>query len=111
VIQTVGGWRHGAATVGTLRFGVDFSTVRDVALAVVVGAIVLAAVFAVIIKALVSKLVVIGVFVALAAVVWQQRGSVEDCAGSVRQTLAEGARDSTTCTFFGRDVTVDSPLG
>ena len=91
--------------------GLDFNTVRDVALAVAIGAVVLAVLFAVIIKAIVSKLVVIGVFIVLAAVVWQQRGSVEDCAGNVRQTLEAGATDSTTCTFFGRDVTVDSPLG
>ena len=90
--------------------GVDFATVRDVALAVVVGAIVLAVVFAIVIKAIVSKLVVIGVLVALAAVAWQQRGSVTDCADRVRETLGAGATDGTTCTFFGRDVTVDSPL-
>ncbi len=91
--------------------GVEFDTIRDVALAIVVGAIVLAVVFAIAIKAIVSKLVVIGVLVVLAAVVWQQRGSVEDCAGKVRATLGAGATDDTTCTFFGRDVTVSSPLG
>jgi hypothetical protein len=101
--------------VGPLPFrpmpDIDFSTVRDVALAIVVGAVVLAVVFAIIIKALVSKVAMMAVLLVLAAVVWQQRGSVEACAGRVRQTLAAGATDSTTCTFFGRDVTVDSPLG
>lgn len=90
---------------------VEFSTVRDVALAIVVGAVVLAVVFAIVIKWIVGKLLTVGVLVALAAVVWWQRDSLQDCAGDVRQTLAAGATNSTTCTFLGRDVTVESPLG
>jgi hypothetical protein len=91
--------------------GVAFDTIRDVALAIVVGAIVLAVVLALVIKSIVSKLVVIGVLLVVALVVWQQRGSVEDCADKVGATLSAGATDDTTCTFFGRDVTVSSPLG
>ena len=92
-------------------FGVEFDTIRDVALAIVVGAVVLAVVLALLIKAILSKLVVIVVLLGGAAVVWQQRGSVEDCAGKVGASLAAGATDDATCTFFGRDVTVTSPLG
>lgn len=84
---------------------------RDIALAIVAGAIVLAVVSAIVMKAIVTKLLTIGVLVGLALVVWFQRGSLQDCADRVGQTLAAGATDSTTCTFFGRDVTVDSPLG
>jgi hypothetical protein len=90
---------------------VEFSTIRDVALAIVVGAVVLAVVFAIVIKWVVGKLLTVGVLVALAAVVWWQRESLQDCADGVRETLAAGATSSTTCTFLGRDVTVDSPLG
>jgi hypothetical protein len=91
--------------------GADFDTVRDVALAIVVGAIVLAVVFALIVKKIVAKLIVVGLLVVVAGLVWWQRGSVVDCAGNVRRTLAAGATDATTCTFFGRDITVDSPRG
>jgi hypothetical protein len=91
--------------------GVEFDTIRDVALVIVVGAVVLAIVLALVVKAIVSKVVVIAVLLGAAAVVWQQRGSVEDCAGKVGATLAAGATDDTTCTFFGRDITVTSPLG
>jgi hypothetical protein len=91
--------------------GVEFDTIRDAALAIVVGALVLAVVFALVVKAIVSKVVIIAVLLVLAAVVWQQRGSLQDCAGRVGATLAAGATDDTTCTFFGRDVTVTSPLG
>ena len=92
-------------------FAVEISTIRDVALGIVVGAIVLAVVFAIVIKWIVGKLLTVGLLVALAAVVWWQRDSVLDCADGVRETLAADATNATTCTFFGRDVTVDSPLG
>ena len=105
----------GGGAPGRLRSppvaGIEFSTIRDVALAIVVGAIVLAAVFAIVIQWIVGKLLTVGVLVALAAVVWWQRDSVQDCADGVGRTLSAGATNSTTCTFFGRDVTVDSPLG
>jgi hypothetical protein len=91
--------------------GVEFDTIRDVALALVVAAIVLAVVLAIVVEAIVSKLVVIAVLLGLAAVVWQQRESVQDCADRVGATLAAGAQDDATCTFFGRDITVTSPLG
>jgi len=91
--------------------GEDFDTVRDVALAIAVGAVVLAVVFALVVKKIVAKLIVVGLLVGVAAIVWWQRGSVADCAGNVRHTLTAGATDATTCTFFGRDVTVDSRRG
>jgi len=90
--------------------GLDFSTARDVALAIVVGAVVLAVVAALLIKVIVSKLIVVALLVVVAAAAWQQRDAVLDCADSIRHTLSEGAADDTTCTFFGRDVTVASPL-
>ena len=91
--------------------GLELTTVRDVALAIVVGAVVLAVVAALIVKMIVSKVIVVGVLLVGAAAVWQQRGAVVDCADSVRQHLSDGASDDTTCTFFGREVTVASPFG
>jgi hypothetical protein len=90
---------------------VDLSTIRDVALGIVVGAVVLAVVFAIVIKWIVGKLVTVVLLAALAGIVWWQREAAVDCADDVRQTLAAGASDDTTCTFFGREVTVGSPLG
>ena len=90
---------------------VDLSTVRDVALAIVVAAVVLAAVVAVVVKWVVGKLVTALVLLAIAGAVWWQRETLQQCAGDVGQTLAAGATDTTTCTFFGRDVTVPSPRG
>lgn len=103
--------RKRAAAYGPAVPGIELSTVRDVALAIVVGAIVLAVVFAIVIKWIVGKVITVAVLVLIAGLVWWQRDSLQDCADQVQDTLAAGATSATTCTFFGRDVTVDSPLG
>ena len=90
---------------------ITFETVRNVGLAIAIGSVVLAVVAALVIRWIVGKLVAVGVLVAIAGLVWWQRDSVQDCADRVEATLAAGATDTTTCTFFGRDVSVDSPLG
>lgn len=92
-------------------WALELSTARDAALTVVAGSVVLAVVCAVVVKWIVGKLVVVLVLAGVAGIVWWQRGSVQDCADQVGQTLAAGATDATTCEFFGREVTVDSPLG
>jgi hypothetical protein len=89
----------------------DLETVRNVALVVVAGAVVLALVTAYLVKAVVGKIVSIVLLGGLAVLVWSQRQSLQDCADRVETTLGAGAIDDTTCTFFGRDVTISSPLG
>ena len=90
--------------------GLDFDTVRNAALVAIAVAIVLAVAGAWIVKALIGKLLAVIVLGALAAVVWSQRESLQDCARRVGDTLEPGAVDDTTCTFLGRDVTITSPL-
>jgi protein-S-isoprenylcysteine O-methyltransferase Ste14 len=92
-------------------FGLDLDTVRNVALVVVVVAVLLAAVTAFVVKAVVGKVVTIVVLGGLAVLVWSQRQTLQDCADRVGATLGAGAVDDTTCTFFGRDVTITAPLG
>ncbi|MET0145526.1 MAG: hypothetical protein ABW122_15900 [Ilumatobacteraceae bacterium] len=87
-----------------------FENARDWAVAVVAGAVVLAVLMAWLIKAIAAKLLTVAVLAVLVGLVWTQRSSVQDCADRVRTTLAAGAVDDTTCTFFGREVTVSSPL-
>lgn len=90
---------------------VEAETVRNVALAIVAGAVVLAVSTALLVRWIAAKLVVVALLAVVAGVVWQQRGALGDCAGDLRRTLVDGASDSTTCTFFGRDVTVGSRRG
>ncbi len=87
-----------------------FENARDWALAIVTGAVVLAFVLAWLVKQVVAKLLTVALLAGLAGAVWTQRTSVQDCAQRVRTTLQAGADDDTTCTFFGRQVTVSSPL-
>jgi hypothetical protein len=92
-------------------FGLDLATVRNVAFVVIAVAVLLALVTAYLVKAVVGKVVSIVLLGGLAVLVWSQRQSLQDCADRVGTTLGAGAVDDTTCTFFGRDVTVSSPLG
>jgi protein-S-isoprenylcysteine O-methyltransferase Ste14 len=89
----------------------DLGTVRNVAFLVVVGAVLLAVVSAFVVKAVVGKVVTIVLLGGLAVLVWSQRQTLQDCADRVGATLGAGAVDDTTCTFFGRDVTISAPLG
>jgi hypothetical protein len=92
-------------------WALDFESVRDISLAVVGGAVLMAVVLAWLAKAVVSKLIAIAVFAGLGALVWWERHDVQTCADQVLDTLSAGAVDDATCRFFGHDVTVSSPIG
>ena len=64
-----------------------------------------------VVRTVTSKLLALAVVAAVAVVVWSQRAALQDCADRVGATLAAGSVDDTTCAFFGREVTVTSPLG
>ena len=91
--------------------GLELDTVRNVALLAVAAAVVIVLVGTWLIRAVLGKLVVVGLMGGLAVVVWSQRESVQDCADRVGTTLQVGTVDDATCTFFGRPVTIPSPLG
>lgn len=88
-------------------FGITLETARNVAVAVVGGLVVIAIASAWLVKQIASKLILAGVLVGLALLVWSQRASLDDCAARVQSTLREGAVDDTTCTFFGRDIKIE----
>lgn len=82
---------------------------RHAGIVVAAGLILFAVLSAWLIKQVVSKLLTILLLGGLALVVWSQRASLDDCADEVMTTLRAGAVDDTTCTFFGRDVTIRAP--
>ncbi len=84
----------------------ELEAVRDVSLAIVGGAAVIALVLAWLAKAVVSKLLAVAALAAVGAVVWWQRADVQSCADQVVGTLTPGATDDATCRFFGQDVTI-----
>jgi hypothetical protein len=94
--------------------GVDLETATNASLWATVGVVLLALAAVWLVKQVVTKVLTVAVLLALAFVVWSQRAELVDCADRVRDTLAAGAHDDTTCTFFGQDVTIpgrDSLLG
>jgi small basic protein len=91
--------------------GLTWEAARDAGLAVLVGAVIAALVLGWVVRTVTSKLLALAVVAAVAVVVWAQRATLQDCADRVGATLAAGSVDETTCAFFGRDVTVTSPLG
>jgi hypothetical protein len=56
-------------------------------------------------KEIMQKVALVVILGLLAVLVWTQRSSLDDCADRVR---AAGFSDDTTCSFFGRDVTIST---
>jgi len=80
---------------------------KTLAIVIVVGLLVLAVAWAWLMKTIVQKLIGVAIIVALAAVVWFQRGSLQDCADKVKASAAVTGVD-TTCTFFGQDIHISA---
>ncbi len=95
--------------MGATLGGISFETARNAALIVATISVVLAILSAWLLRTIVSKLIAVVLLGAVAAVAWGQRVSLSDCADRVGETLTAGAVDDTTCTFLGRDVTINSP--
>lgn len=84
----------------------DFETAKNASLWTVAGAVVLALVAVWLVKEVVKKVLTVAILLVIAGLAWSQRTELTACADEVRGTLEAGAVDDTTCTFFGRDVTV-----
>lgn len=82
---------------------ISLDTARNVAAVIAVVLIALALLNLWILKNTVQKVVVAGVLIVIAIVVWQQRASLGDCADDIREA---GGRAGTTCSFMGVEVDV-----
>ncbi len=77
-------------------------TAKNIAI-LVLAAVLVAGVLAVkITKTVTQKAVAVVIVLCIGLGVWTQRTNVTDCAEQVRS----GQESSTTCTFFGQEVTV-----
>jgi hypothetical protein len=79
---------------------------KQLAVAIVVGFVVLTLVSAAAIQKVTTKIVTMVVLIGLALGVWTQRNSLQDCGERVRAKAAAGDQSSTTCTFIGFEVDV-----
>jgi cobalamin biosynthesis protein CobD/CbiB len=76
---------------------------KNVALLIVLVLVVLAVVAAWVMKEVAQKVALAVILSLLALLVWTQRSSLDECADKVREG---GVRGDTTCSFFGRDVSI-----
>ena len=85
---------------------IELDTARNSALVVTVVAVVLALLAAWLLKAIIAKIAGVLVLGVVALLVWTQRTALDDCVAQVRERIGGDVADTTTCTFFGRDVSV-----
>lgn len=86
----------------------DLDTVRNASLWGVVALVLIALLAVWIIKQVVTKVLTVVVLLALAGLLWSQRAELTDCYDQIGGTIAASGARETTCTFFGRTVTVPS---
>lgn len=94
--------------------GLTLDTAENTSLWTVAGAILLALIAVWLVKQVVTKVLTVGLLLALAGLVWSQRTELSECADNVEASIAAGLQPDTTCTFFGRAVTIpgrDTVLG
>lgn len=84
-------------------------TVKNAALIAAAVFVVGSVVAAVLLRTIAQKLAVASIFALVALLLWTQRASLESCAELVRDAV--GTAESTTCTFFGRDVEIPGRPG
>lgn len=94
----------------SLFAAIDAETLKNVALGLSVGSIVVGLIMMKVISSVVGKLVSMAFFAALALGVFSQRVEIVSCVDAVKSQATTLAAIETTCTFFGQDVTVKVPL-
>lgn len=82
---------------------------KTIALVAATALVVLAGVSAWVMKTVAQKLAVAVILGLLAVLVWSQRAALQECADKVRDAADGGVTQvDTTCSFFGRDVTIST---
>ena len=84
----------------------DLDAAKNLAIVLVIGFVLLVLVAGIVIKNVTAKVISMLLMIGLALGAWTQRQSLQDCADNVKAKAAVGDFSDSTCTFFGRDVTV-----
>jgi hypothetical protein len=79
---------------------------KHLAIAIIVGFVVLSVVSAAAISNITARIVSVLVFAGFALGVWTQRSNLVDCADRAKDKVAVGDTSDTECTFFGTTITV-----
>lgn len=87
----------------------DVELVKNVALAVGIGSIVVGLVLVMIVRSIIGKVISGVILLAISIAVFSQRAAISDCTNTVKEQAASGQVTSIQCQFFGQDVKVDIP--
>ena len=87
-------------------FGLSLETAKTAAIAIAGGFVLISILSAWLIKTVVTKVIVIVVMLGLAAAVYSQRASLQDCADREKAKIEAGDKSGVSCTFFGKTVKV-----
>lgn len=85
--------------------GIDFDTIRTVAVIAAAAFAIFALVAGILLKSLAQKAAFLAIFGLVALLIWTQRQSLEDCAEVVQTALMSGGPEAT-CSFFGVSVNI-----
>jgi hypothetical protein len=94
----------------SLFAAIDSETLKNVALGLSGGSIIIGLIMMKVISSVVGKLVSMAFFAALALGVFSQRAEITSCVDAVKSQASSVSSLETTCTFFGQDVTLKVPL-
>jgi hypothetical protein len=100
--------------MSTILAATDADTLKNAALGLSAGSLLIALVLMKVISGIVGKIVSTVVFVAIALVGYSQRAAVTDCINSVKAASASAETQleipkTLSCKFFGQDITVNVP--
>ena len=94
----------------SLFAAIDAETLKNVALGLSAGSIIIGLILMKVISSVVGKLISMAVFAALALGVFSQRAEIVSCVDAVKSQATTLTTVEATCTFFGQDVNVKVPL-
>lgn len=89
----------------------DAQSARDASLAAMVVGVLGVLIVLKFVSSVVTKLLLIGLFVVFVWGGFNQRDALSACIAQIQARVASGDTSDVTCSFLGRDVTVDIPFG
>jgi hypothetical protein len=100
--------------MSTILAATDADTLKNAALGLSVGSLLIAVVLMKVISGVVGKIISTVVLVTIALVGYSQRAEITDCIDKVKAAPASAETQleipkTLSCKFFGQDITVDVP--
>jgi len=92
-------------------FAIDAETVKTASLVVIGGSFIALLLVLKFVKSVITKLLLIIVFIAIGLLSFGQHDALTACVNKVKAQAQAAIAIDTTCEFFGRKVTISLPTG